>query len=167
MTTKTKDKYPNLEGKKAFAFCIPDQNENKICLKDEVAELKKDEKILLFFYPKDLTSGCTLEAIDFSKSKIKLKNKGVKVFGISKLDSKSKSKFIKKNNLKIDLLSDEDLKICDKYGVWRKKNMYGKKVMGIARETFLIDKDRKIVKHFQEVKPAEHIEEVFEFLRNI
>ena len=143
--TKKEDKYPNMEGKKAKAFCLLDQNENKICLKDL---LKKEKYILLYFYPKDMTPGCTRDAVDFSKAKRKLENKGVKIYGISKLDIKSKNKFIQKNNLKIDLLSDEDLKISDKYGVWREKNMYGKKVKGIVRETFLIEgKSGKIIKH--------------------
>ena len=107
-------KYPNLEGKKAKLFCLPDQNEKKICLKDILAEGKK---VLLFFYPKDLTSGCTVEAVSFSEAKRKFSARGIRVFGISKLDPKSKRKFIEKNNLKIDLLSDEDLKVCEKYGV--------------------------------------------------
>lgn len=136
-----------MEGKKAGVFCLPNQDDEKICLKNLLEDLKKEEKVLLFFYPKDMTSGCTVEAIDFSKAKIKLKNKGVKIFGISKLTSKSKLKFIEKNNLKIDFLSDEDFKICEKYNLYRDKNMYGKMVKGIARETFLIGKDGKIIKH--------------------
>ena len=162
---KKVEKYPNMKGKRARIFCLLDQNENKVCLKDELKRLKKDEKILLFFYPKDMTSGCTLEAIDFSKAKVKLKNKGVKVFGISKLTSKSKLKFIKKNNLKIDFLSDEDLKVCEKYNVYRDKSMYGKMVKGIARETFLIDKEGEIKKHWQKVKPIEHVKEILDFLK--
>lgn len=162
---KKDEKYPSMEGKKAKVFCLFDQNENKICLKNLLEKSKKEEKILLFFYPKDMTSGCTLQAVDFSKAKTKLKNKGVKIFGISKLTPKSKTKFIEKNNLKIDLLSDEDFKVCEKYNLYRDKNMYGKMVKGIARETFLIDKDGKIIKHWQKVKPAEHIKEVLDFLK--
>ena len=159
------DKYPNMEGKKAKTFCLPDQNENKICLKDL---LKEEKDILLFFYPKDMTSGCTVEAIDFSKAKKKLENKNIKIYGVSKLNVKSKNKFIEKNKLKIDLLSDEDFKICDKYGVWRDKNMYGKMVKGIARETFLISWETgKIIKHWQKVKDSEHVEEVLEFIKKI
>ena len=77
------EKYPNMEGKKAKAFCLPDQNENKICLKDLV---KEEKYILLFFYPKDMTSGCTAEAIDYSSAKRKLKDKNIKVYGVSKLN---------------------------------------------------------------------------------
>lgn len=162
---KTIDKYPNMEGEKAKAFCLPDQNDNKICLKDLV---KEEKYILLFFYPKDMTSGCTTEAVDYSKAKRKLENKSIKIYGISKLDVKSKNKFIDKNNLKIDLLSDEDLKICDKYGVWRDKNMYGKMVKGIARETFLIDGENgKIIKHWQKVKASEHVNEVLNFVKTL
>ena len=138
-------KYPNLAGKKAKVFCLPNQNEEKVCLKELLGQGKN---ILLFFYPKDMTSGCTTEAISFSENLRKLKNQNLIIYGISKLDSKSKQKFIDKNNLKIDLLADEDLKVCEKYGVWREKNMYGKKVMGIARETFLIDGENgKIIQH--------------------
>ena len=158
------NKYPNLEGKKAELFCLPDQNENEVCLGDVLSNLGDGKKVLLFFYPKDMTSGCTIEAIAFSEAKKKLEKNGVKVFGISKLNPKSKVKFIEKNSLVLDLLSDEDLKVCEKYGVWREKNMYGKKVMGIARETFLINSEGKIEKHWQKVKPAEHMGEVFEFL---
>jgi peroxiredoxin Q/BCP len=139
--------YSNMEGKKAKTFCLPDQNENKICLKSLLEDLREGGRVLFFFYPKDMTSGCTLEAEDFSKNKKKFEKLGVKVFGISKLDSKSKCKFIQKNNLKIDLLSDEDLKVCEKYNLYRDKNMYGKMVRGIDRETFLIGKDGKIQKH--------------------
>lgn len=163
---KKNDKFQNMENKKAPAFTLPNQNDEKISLKKELEVLKKDEKVLLFFYPKDMTSGCTVEAIDFSKARIKLKNKGVRIFGISKLNPKSKTKFIEKNNLKIDFLSDEDFKVCEKYNLYRDKNMYGKMVKGIARETFLIEKDGKIIKHWQKVKPAEHIKEVLEFLKN-
>lgn len=162
---KNNEKYPNMEGKKAKAFCLLDQNKNKVCLKDL---LKEEKDILLFFYPKDMTSGCTVEAIDYSKAKRKLENKNIKIYGISKLDVKSKNKFIEKNKLKIDLLSDEDLKICDKYGVWRDKNMYGKMVKGIARETFLISWETgKIIKHWQKVKASEHVKDVLDFIKNL
>ena len=144
---KKVDKYPNMENKKAPAFTLSNQNEEKVSLKKELENLKKSEKVLLFFYPKDMTSGCTVEAIDFSKAKKKLENKGVRIFGISKLTPKSKLKFIEKNNLKIDFLSDENFKVCEKYNLYRDKNMFGKKVKGIARETFLIEKDGKIIKH--------------------
>ncbi len=156
----------NLLGKKAPNFCLPNQNGKKVCLKDELAKLKDGGMILLFFYPKDMTPGCTTEAISLSEAKRKLSARGVKIFGISKLTPESKQKFIAKHNLKIDLLSDEDMEVCEKYGVWREKNMYGKKVMGIARESFLIGKDGKIIKHFQKVKPATHIDEVLEFLES-
>ncbi len=162
---KKVEKYPNLEGKKASLFCLPNQKEEKVCLKDL---LDQEKNILLFFYPKDMTPGCTTEAISFSENFRKLKNQNLIIYGISKLDSKSKQKFIDKNNLKINLLSDEYLKICDKYGVWRDKNMYGKMVKGIARETFLIDGENgKIIKHWQKVKPAEHVLEVLKFVKEL
>ncbi len=162
----TKTKNNDLTGKRAPVFCLPNQNGKEVYLKDELAKLKTGGMILLFFYPKDMTSGCTTEAVSFSEAKRKFSARGVKIFGISKLTPESKQKFIAKHNLKIDLLSDENLKVCEKYGVWREKNMYGKKVMGIARESFLIDKNGKIIKHFQKVKPAEHVDEVLDFLKN-
>lgn len=157
-------KYPNMEGKKAKVFCLPDQNDNKICLKDLLKECKD---ILLYFYPRDLSEGCTVKAIDFSKAKKKFENKNVKIYGISKFDSKSKRKFIEKNNLTIDLLSDEDFKVSEKYNVWREKNMFGKKVMSIAWETFLISAETgKIIKHWQKVKADVHVETVWEYFKN-
>lgn len=158
------ERYPNMEGKRAGVFCLPNQDGNKTYLKEILESLKDEENVLLFFYPKDMTPGCSMEAIGFSKNKKKFEKLGVKVFGISKLNPKSKLKFIEKDSLKINLLSDEDLKVCEKYKLYRDKNMYGKMVKGIARETFLIGKDGKIIKHWQKVKPMEHIKEIFEFL---
>ena len=145
-------------GTRASAFCLPDQNGQKVCLRD----LCKDARyVLLFFYPRDLTPGCTREAIGFTKAKRRFSARGVRVVGISKLDAASKARFAAKHKLTVPLLADEDCAVADKYGVWREKVMYGKKVKGIARESFLIDAaTRKIVHHFTNVKPDTHPEEV-------
>ena len=157
----------SLTGKKAPMFCLPDQNNNNICLKDIVSKMQDNDKLLIFFYPKDMTPGCTTEAVELSQNARKFRNAGVKILGISKLNPSSKQRFIDKNNLKIDLLSDEDLKVSQKYGVLKEKNMYGKKYMGISRESFLIDKNGNIIKHFTSVKPAQHAEEILNYLKSL
>ncbi len=161
-TENMKKEYPNLEGKKAPAFCLPDHSGQEVCLKDVLAQGKD---VLLFFYPRDMTSGCTVETQAFSAAKRRFGARGVRVFGVSKLSVESKQKFRQKSGITVDLLADEELEVAQKYGVWREKNMYGKKVMGIARETFLIGAaDGRIIKHWQKVKPATHVDEVLAFL---
>ena len=164
--TNTKEKQI-WEKKRAPAFCLPNQDGKKICLRDIVAGLAENEYALLYFYPRDNTPGCTTEAIAFTALQRKLKNAGVQVWGISKLTPQSKQKFIAKHNLKIPLLSDEDCTISTKYGVYKEKNMYGKKVWGIARDSFLIDFRGKIIKHWQKVKPQEHPDEVLAFAKTL
>ena len=158
-----KNENKDMTGKKAKVFCLPNQNNEKICLKDI---LEDGKKVILFFYPKDMTSGCTTEAAAFSEAKRKFTARGIKVFGVSKLGVESKQKFVEKNNLKIDLLADEDLKVAEKYGVLQEKENRGKVTQTISRETFIIDTDRKILKHFTSVKPANHLDEIMEFLKN-
>ena len=165
--TNKKESRKELEGKKAPKFCLKNQNKEKVCLKDILGSLDEKGFVLVYFYPKDNTPGCTKEAIAFSKLKRSLSAAKVKVFGISILDEESKLKFAKKHNIKIDLLADPNHKIAEKYGVWKEKNMYGKKVFGISRESFLIDKSGKIVKYFKKVKPEEHAKEVLEFVKEL
>ena len=131
-------------------------------------ELNKTKKnIILYFYPKDDTPGCTLESKDFSKlNNIILKNNAI-VLGISKDSIESHVKFKKKYKLKFDLLSDEDLKVIKKYGVWGKKSFLGKEFMGIIRSTFLINSKGKISKIWSNVRVKDHAKEVLEELRNI
>lgn len=159
------------EGKKASAFCLKNQNNEKICLKDFQKNGKFGEKdgkkVLIYFYPKDLTSGCTLESVLFTKMKKKFENQNTVILGISKDTVELHQKFIKKERLKNDLLSDEEHKVLEKYGVWKEKSMFGKKYMGVMRESFLIDENGKVLKHFQKVKPATHPEEVLEFLKSL
>ncbi len=162
---KNKENKSRMENKRAPAFCLKNQDGEKRCLKDLLAELKDDGFLLLYFYPRDNTSGCTREAVNLSENKRKLSARGVKVVGISKLSFESKKKFQERHNLKIELLADEDCKVSEKYGVFKEKTMYGKKIKGISRESFLISKYGKILKHFAKVTPDKHAEEVLEAIK--
>ena len=146
--------------KKAPNFLLFDQNNNKI----QLYELKSN--LILFFYPKDNTPGCTKEAISFSKYKKKLNDLDYHIYGISKDSIKKHIGFIDKQNLTIDLLSDENNKTCEDYGVWVEKSMYGKKYFGIQRTTFLINKSQIISKVWNKVKVENHVEEVFDYIKN-
>ncbi len=143
------------EGKKAPDFTAKDQNGNKVKLSD-----LKGTRVVLYFYPKDDTPGCTKQACSLRDGFAEFKKKKIKVLGVSIDDGKSHQKFIAKYDLPFDLIADTDKKIVEKYGVWGEKSMYGKKYMGTLRKTFLIDEDGKIVKIFDKVKVGEHADEV-------
>lgn len=143
------------EGNKAPDFTSKDQDGNKVKLSDY-----KGKRVVLYFYPKDDTPGCTKEACSFRDADDVYSKKGIKVFGVSTDDEKSHQKFISKFSLPFDLLADTDKKIVEKYGVWGEKSMYGKKYMGTLRKTFLIGEDGKIVKIFDKVNVSEHADEV-------
>lgn len=149
------------EGKAAPAITLPAQNGEKVSLKD----YKGEKQVVLFFYPRDNTPGCTAEACSFKENITKIKRKGAVVLGVSRDSIKSHIKFSDKFELPFPLLSDEKEVICNKYGVMKEKNMYGKKVMGIERSTFIIGKDGKIKKIFRKVKVDGHTEEVLEALK--
>ncbi len=145
---------------KAPNFKLPNQD-------GEVVELNKLKKnVILFFYPKDNTPGCTKEAISFSKLLAEFSELNCLVFGISKDTVKKHQNFIKKSNLLVNLLSDETDKVCEDYGVWVEKSMYGKKYMGIERTTFLINNKSKIINIWPKVKVTNHVEEVLEFTKD-
>ncbi|MBI2507753.1 thioredoxin-dependent thiol peroxidase [Candidatus Woesearchaeota archaeon] len=128
---------------------------------------KVDSKFLvLYFYPKDDTSGCTVEAKEFTSNLNKFEKINVKVMGISGGDETTKKKFCDKYNLKVLLLSDPDFSVCKKYCVYGEKSFMGRKFLGIKRTTFILDKDKTIKKVFENVKPEGHSEEVLEFLKN-
>lgn len=146
-------------GKKAPNFTLLDQNGNKHSLKDYLGK-----KVILYFYPKDNTSGCTKEACSFRDIYPDIKKKGAVVIGISKDSVKSHKSFEEKNDLPFILLSDEDTKFIQKYDVWKEKSMYGRKYMGIERSTYLIDEKGKIIETYQKVKPADNPKEVLEAL---
>ena len=134
-----------------------------------VFELNKIKKknIILYFYPKDDTPGCTLESKDFSKLNSIINNNNTIVYGISKDSIESHLKFKKKYKLKFDLLSDEKMSVIKKYGVWGMKSFLGKKYKGVIRSTFLINSKGKIHKIWSNVRVKDHAKSVFEEIRNI
>ena len=145
---------------KAPSFTALDQSGEKIALKDFLGKV-----VVLYFYPKDATPGCTQEACDFQESLAAFKKVGAVVIGVSKDSIESHLKFANKQGLRFSLLSDEDGKICEKYGVWQEKMLYGRKFMGIVRATFVIDQAGKIFKSFEKVKVKGHVNEVLEAVK--
>ena len=119
----------------------------------------RGKMVVLYFYPKDFTPGCTQEACDFRDVHKKAVKKGIVVLGVSKDPAQSHSKFIEKYKLPFELLLDEEGRICEKYGVWREKTLYGRKFMGIIRSTFIIDKSGLVAKIFDKVKVKGHVDE--------
>ena len=121
--------------------------------------------VVLFFYPRDDTPGCTKESIGFSEHLQAFADAGAAVFGISRDTVAKHDKFVAKHGLTVPLLSDADSSMCEDYGVWVEKNMYGRKSMGIERSTFLIDRDGKIARIWRKVKVPGHVEEVLEAVK--
>jgi len=142
-------------GAKAPAFSAPDHAGKTVSLSDLAGK-----KVVLYFYPKDDTPGCTTEACSFRDEHEKFEKKGVVVLGISPDDSASHAKFATKFSLQFPLLSDEDHQIAEAYGAWVEKSMYGKTYMGVERSTFVIGPDGKLSAVYRKVKPAEHTAEV-------
>ena len=142
-------------GRKAPAFTLNDQTGTAHALADYAGR-----PVVLYFYPKDDTPGCTAESCAFQDNLPKFKKSKAVVLGMSMLDSKSKAKFAKKYDLTFPLLADEDKTVMEKYGVWQEKSMYGRKYMGVARTTYLIGPDGKVVKRWDGVKVDGHAEEV-------
>lgn len=147
-------------GKKAPDFSLLDQDGKKISLKDF-----KGKKVVLYFYPKDNTSGCTKEACNFRDDFPKFKKTDAIILGVSPDSVESHKKFVTKYNLPFTLLSDEDKKVLEKYGVWKEKSMYGRKYMGVERTTFIIDEIGKIKNVFNKVKVDGHNSELMEALK--
>ena len=125
----------------------------------------RGKAVVLYFYPKDDTSGCTAEAIDFSALKADFEKAGAVVIGMSPDSAKKHDKFKAKHGLSVDLVADEERKAIEAYGVWAEKSMYGRKYMGVERTTFLIDRDGKIAKVWPKVKVPGHAAEVLEAVR--
>ena len=123
--------------------------------------------IVLFFYPRDNTSGCTKEAKDFTENLDLFDKAKVNIFGISKDSIESHEKFIKKQNLAISLLSDKNGTVCEDFGVWKEKSMYGKTYMGIERSTFIIDGSGLVIKEWRKVKVPGHVNEVLQVIENL
>lgn len=125
------------------------------------------KKIVLYFYPKDMTPGCTQEGRDFSKLKNEFGRANALVFGISRDPVERHEKFIVKEKLSIDLLSDTEQKACDLFDVIKEKNMYGKKVKGIERSTFVFDENHNLVKEWRKVSVPGHAQEVLDFVKSL
>lgn len=150
------------EGSLAPDFCLPDANNNEVCLKDY-----KGKWIILYFYPKAMTPGCTTEACDFSASYDAFEAKETVILGVSADPPTRQMKFINKHDLRITLLSDEEHKMLEAYDVWKPKKLYGKEFLGIVRSTYIIDPEGKIAKTWLKVKVAGHVEEVKSALENL
>lgn len=125
----------------------------------------RPSKVVLYFYPRDDTSGCTLEAQGFTESRDAFEKAGVTVVGVSKDSVAKHDKFVAKHDLSVALVSDAESDVCERYGVWTEKQMYGKTHMGIERATFLIDEDGRIARVWRKVKVPGHVEEVLEAVR--
>jgi thioredoxin-dependent peroxiredoxin len=127
----------------------------------------KGNKLVLYFYPKDDTSGCTREAQDFTALAEEFEKEGTWILGVSKDDAKKHRKFTAKYELKVPLATDSDGSVCEAFGTWMEKSMYGRKYMGIDRATFLIDRDGTIARVWRKVKVPGHAEEVLEAAREL
>lgn len=146
-------------GDKAPDFKLIADNGETVSLKNY-----KGKKVVLYFYPKDITSGCTVEACDFRDNIKNIEKKNSVVIGVSADDTKSHVKFKDKYDLPFTLLSDESKKMLEDYGVWQEKSMYGRKFMGIVRTTFIIDEKGKIEKVYEKVKVDGHVEDIVKSL---
>ena len=150
------------EGKKAPAFSLNDQNGKTHKLSDY-----DGRPVVLYFYPKDDTPGCTKETCAFRDHLPKFKSGKTAVLGISILDEHSKAKFAKKYDVTFPLLADANHEVAEKYGVWQKKSLYGRQFMGIARTTYLIGADGKVARRWDNVKVDGHAEAVLEAARGL
>ena len=150
------------ENTKAPIFKLASTSKNIYSLKDSIGKY-----IVIYFYPKDDTPGCTLETNDLNKLLPNFKKLNCEILGISKDNLKSHEKFREKYKIKFNLLADEDLEVLKKYKVWGKKKFMGREFMGIIRTTFLLDKKGKIIKIWENVKVKDHAKEVLETLKDI
>jgi peroxiredoxin Q/BCP len=148
------------EGDTAPDFTLPTDGGGKFRLKD-----KRGVPVVLYFYPKDDTSGCTLEAIDFSKRQPEFEEMETLIVGLSPDSEASHDRFKAKHGLSILLAADTDRKAAEAYGVWVEKSMYGRKYMGVDRSTFLVDRNGKIARIWRKVKVPGHVDEVLESAR--
>ena len=153
---------PPSVGKKAPPFELPSDGGGTVSLKALAGKT-----VVLYFYPKDDTSGCTKEAIDFSEKAAAFKKKNAVVIGVSKDSPASHDKFKTKHKLGVVLGSDPEGKTCEAYGVWKEKSLYGRKFMGIERSTFLIDDKGRIARVWRKVKVPGHVEEVLKAVNRL
>ena len=146
-------------GIKAPEFTLKNQDGEEVCLKDFLGK-----KVILYFYPKDNTPGCTTQACSFGDMYPQIREKGAVVLGVSKDSVASHKKFADKYGLPFTLLSDPELEVIQKYEVWQEMNMFGKKVLGVVRSTYLIDEEGIIKEAFTKVKPGENAAQMLETL---
>ena len=146
-------------GDKAPTFSLKNTDGKTVKLSDF-----KGKKLVLYFYPRDMTPGCTKEACGFRDDYAQLKKRGVEVVGVSADDQASHQKFTEKYSLPFPLLSDTDHSVMEKYGAWGEKNMYGKKMMGVLRSTFIIDEEGRVAHVFRKVKTDSHSQDVLKAL---
>jgi len=151
----------SLEGQTAPDFTLPRDGNGEITL-----SALRPKKVVLYFYPKDDTSGCTKEAEGFTAEKAAFDAAGAVVVGISKDTAAKHDKFIAKYDLDVILASDTEGDVCEKFGVWKEKSMYGKTYMGIERSTFLIDGDGKVLQEWRKVRVPGHVDAVLEAVQN-
>ena len=144
------------------SFSLPSTNEGKISSDDLLGK-----NVVIYFYPKDSTPGCTIEANDFSNKIDQFKDVNTIVLGVSKDSIKSHLNFITKQCIAFDLISDTEAELCEKFGVWKEKSMFGKKYMGIERSTFLIDTKGIIKKIWHKVKISGHVDQVLLEAKNL
>jgi peroxiredoxin Q/BCP len=149
-------------GSEAPNFCLPNQDGEEVCLEDH-----RGKWVVLYFYPKDNTKGCTLEALDFTLNKAELEALGATVLGISPDSVESHEGFCMKHDLTITLLSDPEHEVLEKYGVWQLKKMYGREFHGVVRSTFLIDPEGKIAHEWRKVSVDGHVDAVKEKLAEL
>ena len=147
-------------GSKAPDFCLPNQDETEICLRD-----LSGKWIILYFYPKDNTPGCTTEACEFTKAEPDFSALDAIILGVSPDSPKKHRNFIEKKSLGITLLSDEEKELCQSYGVWQLKKMCGKEYMGVVRTTYLIDPNGVVQKRWDKVRVKGHVEAVKNYLK--
>jgi peroxiredoxin Q/BCP len=162
-TATSKSASVALEGKKAPAFELQDADGKGVALKDLIGS----NNLVLYFYSKDMTPGCTIEACSFRDNIAPIRKRGAKVVGISGDSTDSHGKFIAKHELNFPLLADPGNKVCKLYGVYQMKSLYGRQFMGIERTTFIIDKTGVVRRVFPKVKVNGHTEEVIEALKEI
>ena len=149
-------------GRKIINFKAESTNKDEFILKDQMGSY-----LVMFFYPKDNTPGCTQEGLDFSNNLAKFKKLNTKIYGVSRDSIKSHDNFKNKYKYKFDLISDTDEYLCNLFDVIKEKNMYGKKYMGIERSTFIIDPKGTLIKEWRKVKVNGHSDEVLQYIKNL
>ena len=149
-------------GRKIINFKAESTNKDEFILKDQMGSY-----VVMFFYPKDNTPGCTQEGLDFSNNLAKFKKLNTKIYGVSRDSIKSHDNFKNKYKYKFDLISDPDEYLCNLFDVIKEKNMYGKKYMGIERSTFIIDPKGTLIKEWRKVKVNGHSDEVLQYIKNL